>query len=158
MGIDSLRAEITWFESARAYAAADGRVEVTIDDLKAVAPMALRLRRSPFMNEYIKGQMGEEKELGSLLGGSGRQNRSNKPPKRAKRVIKIKGTAGDFQVPPIASKRSGWSYVVASLPARRCWLRLSRKASNTSTRGCRGGIANPNLSKNRSRASNDFAA
>ena len=25
MGIDSLRAEITWFEAARAYAAADGR-------------------------------------------------------------------------------------------------------------------------------------
>ena len=69
MGIDSLRAEITWFESARAYAAADGRAEVTVDDLKTVAPMALRLRRSQFMNEYFKGQVGEEKELTSLLGG-----------------------------------------------------------------------------------------
>lgn len=67
MGIDSLRAEITWFESARAYAAADGRDGVTPDDLKAVAPMALRLRRSHFMNEYFRGQVSEEKELATLL-------------------------------------------------------------------------------------------
>ena len=67
MGIDSLRAEITWFESARAYAAADGRTKVTTEDLKVVAPMALRLRRSPFMTEYINNQQGEEEELGSLL-------------------------------------------------------------------------------------------
>jgi magnesium chelatase subunit I len=67
MGIDSLRAEITWFESARAYAAADGREEVGVSDLAEVAPMALRLRRSHFMNEFFKGQLGEEKELASLL-------------------------------------------------------------------------------------------
>ena len=67
MKIDSLRAEITWFESARAYAAADGRNEVTWSDLSAVAPMALRLRRSPFMNDYFRGQLTEEKELGGLL-------------------------------------------------------------------------------------------
>jgi magnesium chelatase subunit I len=45
LGVDSLRAEITWFESARAYASADSREEVTIEDLKAVAPIALRMRR-----------------------------------------------------------------------------------------------------------------
>jgi magnesium chelatase subunit I len=67
MGIDSLRAEITWFESARAYAAADGRAKATFEDLKTVAPMALRLRRSPFMTEYINNQQGEEEELGNLL-------------------------------------------------------------------------------------------
>ena len=78
MGIDSLRAEITWFESARAYAAADGRDEVTTHDLKTVAPMALRLRRSQFMNEYFKGQLSEEKELNLLLGGFGK----NSAPKR----------------------------------------------------------------------------
>ena len=86
MGIDSLRAEITWFESARAYAAADGRSEVTIDDLKTVAPMALRLRRSQFMNEYLKGQLLEEKELSSLLGRfggkNGATNRSKRTPKK----------------------------------------------------------------------------
>ena len=78
MGIDSLRAEITWFESARAYAAADGRSEVTMEDLKAVAPMALRLRRSQFMSQYFKGQLGEEKELVSLLNGFGKNPGSKK--------------------------------------------------------------------------------
>jgi magnesium chelatase subunit I len=83
MGIDSLRAEITWFESARAYAAADGRNEVTMEDLKAVAPMALRLRRSPFMTEYLRGQVSEERELGSLLTSFGKQNGSKQRTKRA---------------------------------------------------------------------------
>jgi magnesium chelatase subunit I len=90
MGIDSLRAEITWFESARAYAAADGRDEVTLDDLKAVAPMALRLRRSQFMNEYFKGQLGEEKELNMLLGGFSRNSASKKRAKPVKQTSKKK--------------------------------------------------------------------
>jgi magnesium chelatase subunit I len=68
MGIDSLRAEITWFEAARAYAAADGREAVTPEDLHAVARMALRLRRSQFMIEYFDNQKGEEEEMEELLG------------------------------------------------------------------------------------------
>jgi magnesium chelatase subunit I len=67
MGIDSLRAEITWFESARALAAADDRVRVTPDDLKTVAPMALRLRRSQFIADYFASQGAEEKEMQELL-------------------------------------------------------------------------------------------
>jgi Mg-chelatase subunit ChlI len=67
LGIDSLRAEITWFEAARAYAAADGRNKVTPEDLQAVAPMALRLRRSQFMAEYFSSQAGEEEEMQGLL-------------------------------------------------------------------------------------------
>lgn len=85
MGIDSLRAEITWFESARAYAAADGRTDVTVDDLKAVAPMALRLRRSQFMSEYLRGQLGEEQEMSSLLGSFGKRNSTRKRTKRSSR-------------------------------------------------------------------------
>ncbi len=73
MGIDSLRAEITWFEAARAYAAADGRNKVTPEDLQAVAPMALRLRRSQFMHEYFSSQAGEEEEMQALLGGLGKK-------------------------------------------------------------------------------------
>jgi magnesium chelatase subunit I len=69
LGIDSLRAEITWFEAARAYAAADGRSKVSPEDLQAVAPMALRLRRSQFMAEYFSSQAGEEEELQGLLDG-----------------------------------------------------------------------------------------
>ena len=67
--IDSLRAEITWFEAARAFAAADGRKRVTPTDLQVVAPMALRLRRSKFMTEFFTDQKVEEEELGDLLAG-----------------------------------------------------------------------------------------
>ena len=81
MGIDSLRAEITWFEAARAYAAADGRSAVNSSDLSAVAPMALRLRRSAFMAEYFDQQKGEEDELKNLLitlkSSKKRKNRSS---------------------------------------------------------------------------------
>jgi magnesium chelatase subunit I len=67
MGIDSLRAEITWFEAARAYAAADNRIEVTIDDLRVVAAMALRMRRSKFILNYFTQQNDEEDEMRSML-------------------------------------------------------------------------------------------
>jgi len=70
MGIDSLRAEITWFEAAQAYAAADGRSETNKDDLNVVAPMALRLRRSAFVSEYFKNQEQEENEIKTLLDNS----------------------------------------------------------------------------------------
>jgi len=68
MKIDSLRAEITLFEAARAYAAADSRVEATVDDVRAVAPMALRLRRSTFIEKYFRSQKGEEDEIESVIG------------------------------------------------------------------------------------------
>lgn len=78
LGVDSLRAEITWFEAARAYAAASGRTVVKSADLYAVAPMALRLRRSKFINEYFNDQQAEENELSTLL----------KPFERNKRIAK----------------------------------------------------------------------
>ncbi len=78
MGIDSLRAEITWFEAARAYAAADARELVSAQDLSAVARMALRLRRSAFMAEYFNQQQDEETELENLL------NTLAAPPEREK--------------------------------------------------------------------------
>jgi magnesium chelatase subunit I len=67
LGIDSLRAEITMFEAARAYAAADARKEVQMQDLQVVAPMALRLRQSPFMLQYFTEQGEEEKRLNETL-------------------------------------------------------------------------------------------
>jgi len=67
MGIDSLRAEITWFEAARAFAAADSRTEVTIDDLRMVAAMALRMRRSKYMVNYFTQQNEEEDEMKSMF-------------------------------------------------------------------------------------------
>ena len=67
LGIDSLRAEISWFEAARAYAAAGARGKVTPEDLQAVAPMALRLRRSQFMAKFFDSQAREEDEINTLL-------------------------------------------------------------------------------------------
>jgi magnesium chelatase subunit I len=61
--IDSLRAEITLFESSRALAAADGRAEVQLDDLRQMALLALRLRRSKFMQEYIKSQIQDDVQI-----------------------------------------------------------------------------------------------
>jgi magnesium chelatase subunit I len=63
MGIDSLRAEITLFEAARAYAAADNRHKVQQDDLRQVAPMALRLRRSSYMEAFFAERKSEEEEI-----------------------------------------------------------------------------------------------
>ncbi len=74
IGIHSMRAEITMFEAARAFAAADARMEVTLEDLQVVAPMALRLRQTPFMIKYFKEQGEEEKQLSDtfheILGGN----------------------------------------------------------------------------------------
>ena len=78
LGIDSLRAEITWFEAARAYAAADGRNKVSPEDLQAVAPMALRLRRSQFIAEYFNNQAGEEEEMQGLLDGLEKKRETSK--------------------------------------------------------------------------------
>lgn len=65
--IDSLRAEITLFEAARAYATADGRLQTTPQDLYEVAPMALRARRSNFMLEFFASQQVEETEIQNVL-------------------------------------------------------------------------------------------
>ncbi|MBA4398738.1 MAG: magnesium chelatase [Anaerolinea sp.] len=61
--IDTLRAEVTLFEAARAFAAADGRTAVTLDDLQQIAPMALRLRRSDFMSKFIESLAREDEAI-----------------------------------------------------------------------------------------------
>jgi magnesium chelatase subunit I len=64
--IDSLRAELTLFEAARAHAVADGRMAAEVSDVVRVAPMSLRLRRSAFMKEYFAVQGEEAEELRTL--------------------------------------------------------------------------------------------
>jgi len=63
LGISSHRAEITALEAARAHAAADGRLVATVDDVKAVAPMALRQRRSQFIAGYFEAAREESQEI-----------------------------------------------------------------------------------------------
>jgi magnesium chelatase subunit I len=67
--IDSHRTEITLFEAARAHAAADDRIKVTARDLRAVAPLALRQRRSQFMTDYVHQQSTEDRQIRAIVGG-----------------------------------------------------------------------------------------
>lgn len=75
LGIDSSRAEITLFETARAYCAADERDLVVPKDIAAVALVALRLRQSESVAEFFKNQEAEDEHLRELLGGRGRRAR-----------------------------------------------------------------------------------
>jgi magnesium chelatase subunit I len=81
LGIDSLRAEMTLFEAARAHAIADGRLKASPKDVRAVAPMAIRLRRSSFMQDFFKAQEQERQELDGLLGALTRRKTSKRKSK-----------------------------------------------------------------------------
>lgn len=63
LDIDSHRAEYTLFEAARAYAAADSRTEASEADIRIVAPMALRQRRSEFMEHFFKASHEEDEQI-----------------------------------------------------------------------------------------------
>lgn len=63
LDIDSHRADYTMFEAARAYAASDGRTEATVADVRAVAPLALRQRRSEFMTSFFETQQEEDAQI-----------------------------------------------------------------------------------------------
>ncbi len=65
--IDSHRAEIVLFEAARAHAAAEGRAQADLSDLRAAASMALRQRRSRFMDDYLAAQAKEERALATVV-------------------------------------------------------------------------------------------
>lgn len=67
LDIDSHRADHTMFEAARAYAASDGRTEAVVDDIRAVAPMALRQRRSEFMMNFFEKQAEEDDQIRSKI-------------------------------------------------------------------------------------------
>lgn len=66
LGIHSLRAELTLFEAAKSHAIADGRMKATVKDVQRVAHMALRLRRSQFIEEYLGIQKKEEIEIETI--------------------------------------------------------------------------------------------
>jgi magnesium chelatase subunit I len=61
--IDSLRAEITLFEGMKALAALDNRKMAVAEDMQVIAPMALRMRRSGFIETYLSDQSKEEEEI-----------------------------------------------------------------------------------------------
>lgn len=63
LDIDSHRAEYTMFEAARAYAASDGRDLATVNDIRAVASLSLRQRRSQFMVSFFEIQQAEDEQI-----------------------------------------------------------------------------------------------
>lgn len=63
LNIDSHRAEYTLFEAARAHAASDGRDLATVNDIRAVASMALRQRHSDFMVRFFENQQSEDERI-----------------------------------------------------------------------------------------------
>lgn len=65
--IDSNRAEITLFEAARAYAAADERDLTTAVDVQAVALLALRQRQSPGLARFFQQQVEEDGRLQAII-------------------------------------------------------------------------------------------
>lgn len=81
LGIHSLRAEITLFEAARAHTVADGRDKVVIHDIEKTARMALRLRRSPFIDQYLSQQVDEDEEIEKLVSKFNKKSSSSKSSK-----------------------------------------------------------------------------
>jgi magnesium chelatase subunit I len=67
--IDSHRTELTLFEAARAHAAADSRLTVTVRDLRVIAPLALRQRRSLFMTQFFQQQAAEDRQIREIVRG-----------------------------------------------------------------------------------------
>jgi len=74
LGISSLRGTSVLYESARAYAAADGRERAEPADLDAVAVLSLRMRRSTFMDRYASDQDQEDKAIRETLMQAGEKS------------------------------------------------------------------------------------
>lgn len=69
--IPSNRAEIALLEAARARAASDARTEVITEDIAAAAPLALRLRQSAFIDNYLQEQKQELRRIQTALHSTG---------------------------------------------------------------------------------------
>jgi magnesium chelatase subunit I len=67
LSIPSHRAEIALLEGARARAAADFRNSVSAEDLRRVAPLALRQRRSEHLEEYGRQHAEERATIEAAL-------------------------------------------------------------------------------------------
>jgi len=85
LNIPSHRAEIALLEAARARAAADNRREVTHKDVIAIAPLALRQRRSLQLEDYAAQVAVEDTAIAEALAQIGAANKNGRSPRRAKK-------------------------------------------------------------------------
>jgi magnesium chelatase subunit I len=67
LAIPSHRAEIALLEAARARSAADFRDIVSIEDIRRIAPMALRQRQSPHLTAFAHQVAGEQQQIETAL-------------------------------------------------------------------------------------------
>jgi len=67
LDIASNRAEYVMLEGARAHAAADGRNRAGVADVRTIAPMALRQRRSEFMTHYFEQDHEETQRIQEVI-------------------------------------------------------------------------------------------
>lgn len=95
--IDSHRAEMALFEAARGLAAADNRLEVTLADLRMIAPLALRQRQTDFATKYFAAQQEEEAKISQIIN----------PPRHNKRTV---------TTPKTDTIRNGYSIDKTSAP------------------------------------------
>jgi magnesium chelatase subunit I len=82
LNIPSHRAEITLLEAARARAAADNRTEVMIEDIKKVAPLALRQRRSARLEVYAQQVATEDAVIADVVAQIGALKQNGRAPRR----------------------------------------------------------------------------
>jgi magnesium chelatase subunit I len=101
--IDSHRAEMTLFEAGRALAAADGRLDVTLDDLRTVAPMALRQRQTDIASSYFAEQEKEDKRILEVIGENSEPSRG-KPKRSGKAAAKSANSDKVATADPAASE------------------------------------------------------
>ena len=78
--IESSRAEITLFEAAKAFAAIDDRIEVTESDIESISHIALRMRQSSGLKEFMSSQRNEDDYLTELSTRLRQQNGKNTSP------------------------------------------------------------------------------
>lgn len=90
LGIDSHRAEYTLFEAARAYAAADSRTEASEADVRVVSSLALRQRRSEFMEHFFATSREEDEQIRHQIDAFAAQPPEATAPPRRSRAKKTK--------------------------------------------------------------------
>jgi len=83
--IPSHRAEITLLETARARAAADYRTLVTVEDVKIVAPIALRMRRSSRLEAFAEQLTLEDQAIQAVLDRQSARRTNGRSVRKTKR-------------------------------------------------------------------------
>jgi magnesium chelatase subunit I len=82
--VPSHRAEITLLETARARVAADYRTQVTIEDVRRIAPLALRMRRSSQLEAYTEQVAIEDKAIDAVIERMGSTSKNGRARRRAR--------------------------------------------------------------------------